>query len=280
MDRAAIQINPVDWFGFNICGWLTPSKVKLTPGSVRKPLDRLTSRWRREVPTTPAFDAAAKNIAETGAGIFWPDYDHSVPDWDSVMQLGFPGMLERAVRAHEEKRQAGTLTPDQDVFYQAVEIEYEAALRLIGRFIDCAQKHIDEDEKMPLMLQAFRAMLDGTPRTLYELLMLIQLYHMLQQHVDGIQVRSLGNLDADCYPFYLRDVQEGRLDEEKTIELLRYFFESHTNQGHYSGQPFYFGGMDENLPFFCRCSMAFFCVCAASTVLSILADSQFTRRLT
>jgi formate C-acetyltransferase len=76
--------------------------------------------------------------------------------------------------------------------------------------------------------------------------MTIYLYHLFQEQVDIIQVRTLGNLDVDGFPFYKKDVAEGRLTPEHAEELLQFFYEAYTNQGHLYAQPLYFGGFDEN----------------------------------
>ena len=98
LDNAAIEVNPLDWFGLNFCGWMTQAAMKRAGGDLGlcRPTNVLSRRWISELTPPPAFEEAAKGIWETGAGLFYPDYDHSVPDWDSVIGLGFRGLLERA----------------------------------------------------------------------------------------------------------------------------------------------------------------------------------------
>ena len=263
LDHAAIEVNPIDWFGFNLCGWLTPNGEKKlreqhnlrrepaddgsdihSAGVFRSPLAPLNIRWRDEIKPTPEFEAASANIIETGAGIFWPDYDHSVPDWASVESLGFPGMLARAKAAHQDKKARGELTQTQEIFYQSVEIEYEALLRFMNRVLDIALRHEAEDEKMPIMIECLRVLCEGAPKTLYQVMTLIYFQHLIQQYFDEVQVRSLGNLDVDLWPYYTKDLREGRLTRGQAKELFRYFFEKYTNQGHIHAQPVSFGGYD------------------------------------
>lgn len=248
LDHAAIEVNPLDWFGLNFCGWLTCPVAEKTKSKykMRKPVQVLNQKWLSELIPPEEFKWATENFEETGAGIFCPDYDHSVPDWDSVIGLGFSGLLERAHRFRSEKVKAGTLTEAQDVYYQAIFISYEAILRMCDRFIQCAKKHIGDNEKMPLMVECLEAIRCSAPETLYQYLMTIYLYHLFQEQLDVIQVRTLGNLDVDGYPFYKKDIAEGRLTAENAEELFRFFFEKYTNQGHTHAQPLYFGGFDEN----------------------------------
>lgn len=247
LDNAAIEINPVDWFGINYCGWLTCKSAPLQERRrYRHPVTPLNDRWLREIPEPEAFVRAGAHINETGAGIFWPDYDHSVPDWDSVIGLGFSGLLERVRHYHGLHREDGTLSEDMEVYYRSVETAYEAILRFMDRLIACAEKHRADDERMPLIIECLTVLRYGHAQTLYQFLMQIYLYHLIQEQLDRIQVRTLGNIDADGYPFYRADVEAGRLTKENAEELFRYFFEKYTNQGHIHGQPLYFGGFDEN----------------------------------
>jgi len=245
LDNAAIEVNPADWFGFNFCGWLTLARSREL-NKPRKPLFFLNVEWLGELPKPDEFRKATANIEATGAGIIFCDYDHSVPDWDSVIGLGFGGILARAEQYHRQHRENGTLTPDMESYYVSVEIVYTAIIRFMGRFAACARKHIADDPKMPIVVECLETIACGTPKTLYQYLTLTYFYHLMQEYLDLIQVRTLGNLDADGYPFYKNDVACGRLTKENAEELFRYFFEKYTNQGHQHGQPLYFGGMDEN----------------------------------
>ena len=248
LDNAAIEINPLDWFGVNFSGWLirkVAEKAEKYTG-YHTPLKLLNRYWIAKTPETPEFTEAGKGIMESGAGEFWCDYDHSVPDWDSILGLGFRGILERAMAYRDEKRNDGSITEAQEEYYAAIEITYNAILRLVERIIFYAKKHKTDDEKMPIMIECLESVSAGAPKTLYHFLMRIYLHHLIQEYIEGVQVRSLGNLDVDGYPLYMADVERGFLTRERAVELFRYFFEKYTNQADAYGQPLYFGGFDKN----------------------------------
>jgi len=251
LDNAAIEVNPADWFGFNFCGWLTRHRAGSEVSF--RPLSFLNSEWLSELyeNASDSFKKATQGDAVhsgggDGALEYWPDYDHSVPDWDSVIGLGFSGLLERVKKAHQQKMDDGTITPEQEIYYASVEMAYEALLRFCNRLLECAKKHVADDEKMPLMIEALEVICTDKPHTLYQFLMIIFIYHMAQEFVDLVQVRTIGNIDVDGFPFYEKDLKEGRLTREQAKELFKYFFERFTNEAHLHGQPLYFGGMDEN----------------------------------
>lgn len=252
LDNAAIEVNPADWFGFNFCGWKTRHRTIDKEGSF-KPLSFLNKEWLEELNKNApeSFKKATQGDAvHTGGGdgalAYWPDYDHSVPDWDSLIGLGFPGLLKRVKKAHQEKIENDMITEEQEIYYTTVEMAYEALLRFCNRFLACAKSHENDDEKMPIMIEALEVICTDKPHTLYQFLLLVFLYHIVQEFVDVIQVRTLGNLDVDGYPFYKKDIEEGRLTREQAKELFKYFYERFTNEAHLHGQPLYFAGMDQN----------------------------------
>ena len=56
------------------------------------------TKWKNEVFTEKLteVDALMKDLNASGAVAIWPDFDHVVPDWDSLLTLGFPGIRQRA----------------------------------------------------------------------------------------------------------------------------------------------------------------------------------------
>ena len=69
----------------------------------------------------------------SGAVANWTDYDHVVPDWESLMNLGFKGIRERARQYREKHAQNGTLTNETAAFFDGIDIEYGAIISVIDR---------------------------------------------------------------------------------------------------------------------------------------------------
>ena len=92
-------------------------------------------KWKNEIfeKECPETNARMKDMNASGAVAIWPDFDHVVPDWSSIMKLGFRGIRDRARnyrRIHEEN---GTLTDKVAAHFDGIEIEYSAILSLLGR---------------------------------------------------------------------------------------------------------------------------------------------------
>lgn len=178
---------------------------------------------------------------KSGAVAIWTDYDHVVPDWKSLMELGFKGVLDRAKGAKEAHIKKGDLTDEMAAYYEGIEIQYSAIIDLIDRMENHAKtKTHKKAEKIAKCLNSIK---QNPPQNIYEAMQLIVIYFLVSESVDSYQVRSLGNgLDATLYPFYIRDIENGTFTRDEICELLGYFMLQWSSIGNYWGQPFYLGG--------------------------------------
>ncbi len=229
LDHTRIDVNEHDWF----VGVYTWNRA-IGDVTVRK--------WDRELfeKTLPEDGAQMALFNRSGAVNMWVDYDHIVPDWEALMNLGFPGILERARtwRRHHETK--GALTDEQKAYFDGIEIEYSATIRFLDRLHAYALKQTHA--KAPAIATSLAHLRDGAPQNTYDALQLMYLYFMVSESVDFFQVRSLGNgLDHTLLPFWEKDLQNG-VAREELCELLGYFFMQFSAIGNYWGQPFYLGG--------------------------------------
>ena len=193
------------------------------------------SRWEAQSKKLrdPDLVKLSKAYNDSGAVMIWTDYDHVVPDFGSLMALGFSGIRQRA-RDYRAKN-------GDSPFYQAIEIQYTAIIGFIDRLYNAAAAAAFE--KAPRMAACLEHLRDGAPTDFYEALQLIYIYFIISESVDCYQVRSLGNgLDHTLYSFYKNDLDSGRYTEADIRELLSYFLLQWSAIGNYWGQPFYLGG--------------------------------------
>ncbi len=201
------------------------------------------NKWNDEVFETilPEVKQKMNDMNESGAVAIWPDFDHVVPDWDSILCLGFSGLKKRAEEYKELHKARGTLTPETEAFFDGIIIEYTAIIALVDRLYRLAltQNH-DKAKKVAECLLHIR---DGAPQNIYEAMQVIYIYFMVSECFDSYQVRSLGNgLDNTLYGFYKNDLKSGAYTKEEIKELFRYFLFQWSAIGNYWGQPFYMGG--------------------------------------
>jgi formate C-acetyltransferase len=205
-------------------------------------------KWKAEMFNTliPEITPIYKLFNESGAVAMWPDFDHVIPDWNSVLSLGFVGLKDRAA-AYRDKllKEQGSLTKEQSAYFDGIEIEYGAIISFVDRLYKLSLEK--KNDKAELMQKGLLALSKGAPTNIYEAMLLMYLYFMISESVDWYQVRSLGNgLDCSLLPFYENDLKNGTFTREEMKELLAYFMMQWSAIGNYWGQPFYLGGSDKN----------------------------------
>lgn len=229
LDHTRIDVNEHDFF-VGIYTWNRPiSKYTVHP-------------WKREATEEFVKESERLRLSEAAGGsIGWPDFDHTVPDWDSLMRLGFKGILERALESEKRLEARGELTEKQRIFCEGIEIEYRAVLRLLDRFCRYADtKSFEKAERIRTCMEHLR---DGAPKDIYDAMQMIYLYFMISESIEHYQVRSLGyGLDGTLFPYYQDAVEKGTYTRDEIQTLLAYFLVQWSAIGNYWGQPFYMAG--------------------------------------
>ena len=222
-----IEVDPHDFFPAFGCWGRTP-----------RPIDPLLGRLGKRVALQKGELWSLLN--QSGASNIWIDFDHSVPEWEQVFSLGFPGLLRNAMDWREKHRADGTLDAKKEAYFEGIRITYEAILMMLERFIERAKVH--QNERCDFVAASLQRLHDGTPQNFFDALQLIYLYFMFSEHMDHLQVRSLGNLDRMLTPFYDRDLKNGTFTDEQMREMFDHFFMQWGSIDNYWGQPVYLGG--------------------------------------
>ncbi len=226
LDNTMIDVPSHDYF-IGIYSWGRPIA------------DHTLRKWKNEVYNS--FDRESKilkNYADTGTFHGSLDFEHTVPDWDSILSLGFRGIL---MRAEEAFLKIENPTENQRDFFEAIKIEYNAILRLIDRLYRyaLAQTH----PKAKTVAESLKNLFDGAPKDTFDVLQIMYIYFMLSESIDNYQVRSLGyGLDTSLYPYYKADIESGRYTKEQIGEFIGYFLMQFQAIDNYWGQPIYLAG--------------------------------------
>lgn len=250
MEKMAIDVSPLDWFPA-IAIW----------DRLSRPISSVIWQRRAEVNPKMLPDWVTKEwYAGNAAGDWnmWQDFDHSVPDWRVILKLGFPGMKERL----EKYAVKG------DPFYEGLAIAMDAMLAGIDRFIEQGRKNLkvgenssssrkEEESHSPTStlnsnsksaarlkkeIACLERLRNGPPETAYDMMMFVWLYFFWSEHLDGIQCRSLTELDVFLTPYYDADIAAGRTTEAEFREQLKHFLWQWGSIANYWNQPVGFGG--------------------------------------
>ena len=237
VEKMRIETDPRDWFPA-IAVWNRQDR----------PLKGVLQRWDREVDENDVPDVHDEVKLRNHAGVheMWKDFDHSVPDWDAVLKLGFPGLLARAESIAGRRRSSGRMDRAAEDFHAALEMTARASqafvVRLSERARSQAQGGADASGRLAAEARALAALAERPPQTSYEVLLAIWAYFFLSEHVDHMQVRSLGNLDRLLSPYYEADLAAGRTTEAQFREQFACFLLQWGSIDNYWGQPVYLGG--------------------------------------
>ena len=171
--------------------------------------------WHEEMPKR--FTPEDGQFAEAWGIGYMVDCSHVAPDWPAVLELGLPGLRERAATG-------GT------AFHRAVTIVYDAAIEFCRR---CGAACGND---------AMLAIAEHAPQTLKEAFVLTYVFHELAEH-EGEEVRSMGWFDRSFITFYRNDLAAGRLTRESAKELIKYYWTAFyaKYQGLRFGKNFCFG---------------------------------------
>ena len=267
-NEESIDVSPLDWFPA-IAIW---DRLDL-------PIAKVCKRGRAaEVNAARLPDWVKKEWAagnNDGSWNLWQDFDHSVPDWRAILPLGFPGLKARLEKiAGEQETGNGECT---DHFYESCFIAADAILSGIDRFIAQGKKKLElftndnchncsqiananggalGDRALPVGADLLAArsvrlakeiaclerLRSGAPQTAYDMMMFVWLYFFFSEHLDGIQCRSLTELDVFLTPYYEADLAAGRTTEAEFREQLKHFLWQWGSIANYWNQPVGLGG--------------------------------------
>jgi trans-4-hydroxy-L-proline dehydratase len=192
---------------------------------------------QREIPKAYQKNKMASRLGIGGAHA---DYWHALPDWNNLFKYGFPGLLKRAENEKNKKITEHRITDSERSFYDSIIISYRAILTYIERL------HV-ESKKYDLhqYTECLSNLLKGPPQTLYELLEFVYLFISVFE-IGVERARSLGLIDRLYYPYYLADIKSGRITEDETKEMFRYFFNKYSAAKRAAAQPFSLCGTYQN----------------------------------
>ncbi len=145
--------------------------------------------------------------------------DHNVLDYESVLQLGFTGLLEK-VEKYEEANGESSL-------YTAAKRICEAACAMGEKYAKEAAR-LAETETLPerkaelLKIKETCLQVPRYPaRNFMEAVQSLWFAHIITTWEDKcVNANSLGRLDQILYPYYQKDIESGVLTNEEAFELI------------------------------------------------------------
>jgi pyruvate formate-lyase/glycerol dehydratase family glycyl radical enzyme len=205
--------------------------LRTTPEQIRRLEEEVFPYWftRSVLARAPllARDPALANTLMRGRDFILTQFagiSHVTPDYPTVLERGFEGILEDIAEAKE-----GAVHPEQRVFYEAAEIAARAAIAYGARWSrHCeAEAARASEPKRGAELRELAAVFEQVParpsRTFHEALQSLFLTHVIVHQESFQHGVSFGRIDQYLAPYYEADLEAGRITPSHAVELLGCF---------------------------------------------------------
>ncbi len=165
-----------------------------------------------------------------------PDFGHTSPNTQRLLELGFVGLLARIERSAARDG----LSEKQKTMYESCRIMLQACIDFAERLAVAVRPHNEENYR------ALHQLTVGAPRNSYEAMQLLLLYFFLHEFVAGARVRTFGRLDVLLSPFYMVDIKAGTYTRDEIREMLKFFLNKLWSAKVPYDMPFALGGLDKD----------------------------------
>ena len=209
-----------------------------------KIIEKFKTEWLEEVHQNEMRTVLDSNADyfECGAFSAMVDFGHASPDWNTIMECGIPGLLNRVRLEHKEKLKSG-ITKEQREFYETSEYAYECMLKLIDRYINLISTVHSDEDGADEMIKCLKSLRSGAPKNIYEAMQLSMLFYYILTNIEGVLIRTLGGLDKLFYKFYKNDIANGTFTKEEIKDLLKHYMFKLGAEKVIANMPFYICGM-------------------------------------
>jgi len=154
---------------------------------------------------------------------------HFIPDNQKVLLKGYKGIIAEVKKTLDELDLSNPEDIKKRSVLQAMIISLEAAINFSQRYANLARKlaltEINPQRKKELeKIATICSWVPANPaRTFYEALQAIWMTHLLILIEDEAYSISFGRLDQTLYPYYKKELSEGRLTKDEALELIECF---------------------------------------------------------
>jgi pyruvate-formate lyase len=141
--------------------------------------------------------------------------NHSIRDYAKVLRIGYAGIRREIETLLKNADITDADFPQKENFWKAALWVCDAGIALGKRYADLARSM----GKLEMATMCDRVPAEGA-RTLREATQSLWLAHILTCGEDSINANSIGRLDKILYPYYLADIDAGRITRADAVELM------------------------------------------------------------
>jgi formate C-acetyltransferase len=159
-----------------------------------------------------------------------PNHGLLSPNYELIIKEGINGIRERIKQKLASLDLSTPGNYDKWIYLNALLITCDGIIELARRYSMLAKRKAEE-EKNPqrkIELEQIAEICNHVPanpaRTFWEALQALWLYHVCLQIEYNDSSNNPGRIDQYLYPYYKKDVEEGKLTREKALELIECLF--------------------------------------------------------
>jgi pyruvate formate-lyase/glycerol dehydratase family glycyl radical enzyme len=210
-------------------------RLLLTDEDKRYIKEELIPYWKYEEETVQArflksLDSNLRDLMEKV--VFLVDTEltngigHFLPGHAPLLKYGITRLIEKA----ERKMTDFSDNVSKITFLKSVIIICNAVKKFIQRFsnlaTEIAQTEIDpaRHKELSEIAQICQNISENPPKSFKEAIQLVYFNQLICGLEDGGFAVSVGRLDQDLYPFYLTDIKNGKISDEKVQYLIESFY--------------------------------------------------------
>ena len=151
---------------------------------------------------------------------------HFFPGHENVLEGGIDGLLQKS----EEKLKEVSNDAEKQNYVQSFIIVLNGVKKYIQRISNIAKEMADKEliperQKELLEISEMCESISGSPpKSFKEAIQLIYFTHVIAGIEDGGFAISIGRLDQVLYPYYIKDINEGKITNEEVQFLIECFY--------------------------------------------------------
>ena len=191
-------------------------------------LEEIEPYWSGKTLEDHIYRSYGEKISAIGKVVKINQKDHAqghiCPHVERWLKLGPSGLLERARKARDKA------SNDQINFFDSTCLVLEGARDFMRRYAKLAEAHIsgNDDPAVQENLQEISRiclhLADNPPATFRETLQSAWFLFVMLQMESNASSFSPGRMDQYLLPYFMKDMEEGRLDLESSLELIDALF--------------------------------------------------------
>jgi formate C-acetyltransferase len=154
---------------------------------------------------------------------------HIIPNYPKLLQIGFTGIISDVERGISGISLSDPYSFKKRTFLEAVKIIHEGALNFVLRYSrlaeTLAQNETDEEWRYELLkiAEICENLSKRPPQTFREALQLVWFTHLILHVESNGHSVSLGRMDQYLYPYFKKDLEEGKMTYKEALELIKCF---------------------------------------------------------